>query len=312
MRYIIKKLCVLLATLFVVSLLAFFAFQLIPGDPTTGILGTSATPERVAALRAELGLDRPVFLRYFLWLGSFFTGGGRSYSYAQSVSSLLSGKLPITLTLSAMAFVLVAAISLPLGIFLARREGSVLDRVLTAFNQLVMALPPFFAGILLIWLFGLVLKLFTPGNFVPLSQDPAGYFTYLFFAALAIALPRAAMAVKLLRAGLFGEMRKDYIRTAYSRGNSRRSALMRHALKNAVLPMVTFLAMTLGDIVAGSVIAEQVFSIPGVGRLLLASIGNRDYPVVQSIVVLIACIVIGLNFLADLLSRALNPRLREN
>ena len=311
MRYILKKLGVLLVTLLLITALAFLAFQIIPGDPTTKILGTEATAERAEALRRELGLDRNVLLRYLDWLQEALTGDfGISYSYNCPVRELLHGKAGITAALSAMACVLVICISFPLGALLARFEGKKWSRLAVWLNQIVMSVPPFLIGILFTYLFGLVLKWFTPGDFVPFSQNPGQCLTYLFFAALAIALPKSAMTVKMLRGSMLGEMREDYVRTAFSRGNSRKMVLRRHVLRNAMMPAITFLAVALADIVAGSIIIEQVFSVPGLGRLLLASIAGRDYPVVQAIVVLIAAVVLLANFLADILYQRIDPRVR--
>lgn len=292
-------------------MLAFLAFQIIPGDPTTRMLGTQATPERVEALREELGLNEPLPLRYLNWLGDFVTGDfGRSYSYSMTVQELLSGKVGVTAALSLTAFLLVILVSIPLGVLLARFEGGVLDRVMTVINQLAMSVPPFFLGIVFTSVFGVALKLFIPGSFVHFSESPGGFFTYLFFAALAIAIPKIAMTVKLLRSSIISELGKDYVRTAYSRGNSRARALYRHVLRNAIVPVITFLALTLPDIVAGSIIIEQVFAIPGLGRLLLSSISGRDFPVVQAIIVLIALLVVVVNFLADIIYQRIDPRIR--
>lgn len=311
MRYILKKTGAMLLTLLVISLLAFLAFQIIPGDPTTKMLGTEATPERVAALRAQLGLDRPIPVRYWEWLTGFVTGDlGTSYSYSTPVSELISGKVGITACLSAMAFVIVVVTSIPLGFLLAKYEGRWPDRIFSVLNQVVMSVPPFFVGIIFTFVFGLVLNIFTPGDFVHCSADPAGFFTYLLFPALAIALPKSAMTAKMLRSSILSEMRQDYVRTAYSRGNSRHMVLRFHVLRNAFIPVITFLAVTLADIVAGSIIVEQVFAVPGIGRLLLLSISNRDFPVVQSLVVMIACVVVAVNFLADLAYQYIDPRIR--
>ncbi len=301
----------MLVTLLLISLLAFLAFQIIPADPVTKLLGTDYTPERAAALRHELGLDRNVLVRYLDWLAGFVTGDlGVSYSYGMPVSEVMAGKGAVTASLSVMAWLLVIAISIPLGITLARWQGRRLDRVFVAMNQVFMAIPPFFLGILFTYVFGMVLKLFVPGGFVQPEEGLGGFFGYLFFPALAIALPKAAMVTKLLRSSILNQMGQDYVRTAYSRGNSRWSVIRTHVLRNAVLPVVTFVSMTLADIVAGSIIVEQVFALPGLGRLLLASISNRDYPVVQCIVVIIAAVVVFMNYLADVVTQYIDPRIR--
>ena len=300
----------MLLTMLIVSFLAFLAFQVIPGDPTNTILGTDATPEQVAALRAQLGLDRPFFVRYFDWLFSFIRGDfGTSYSYSMPVADMLSGKLGVTLLLAALSFLLTVVVSIPVGILSADRGGW-LDKALTVSGQITMAIPPFVIGILLTYLFGLILHWFTPGEFIAPSVDFGGSVAYLIYPAVAIALPRIAMTVKMLRSGILGELNKDYVRTAHSRGNDRGAILYRHVLRNAVVPTVAFLAMTIADIVAGSVVIEQVFAIPGMGRLLFSSISNRDYPVVQAVIVLMAFWVVLVNFVADLINQRLDPRLR--
>ncbi|MEG0778421.1 MAG: ABC transporter permease [Oscillospiraceae bacterium] len=311
MRYILKKAGIFILTLLIISVLVFFAFQIIPGDPTTRMLGTQATPERVAALRLELGLDEPAVLRYFSWLKGFVTGDfGISYSYNMPVRELLTGKLSITVALSAMSFILVLCMSIPIGILRARFAHSIPDRISMFLNQIIMSIPPFFTGIIFTYVFGLVLKLFTPGNFIPHDVDPSAFWGYMFFPALAIALPKSAMVVKLLRSSMVREMSEDYVRTAYSRGNSRWRVLRTHVMRNAIIPVVTFLAVTLVDIIAGSIIIEQVFAIPGMGRLLLSSITGRDLPVVQTIIMIIAIIVITVNYIADISYKYIDPRIR--
>lgn len=310
MKYAVKKLGMMLLTMLIVSFLAFLAFQVIPGDPTNTILGTDATPEQVEALRAQLGLDRPFFVRYFDWLFSFMQGDfGTSYSYSMPVSEMLSGKLTVTLLLAALSFILTVVVSIPVGILSADRGGW-LDKSLTVMGQITMAVPPFFIGILLTYLFGRILHWFTPGEFISPQSSFWGSVGYLMFPAAAIALPRIAMTVKMLRSGILGELNRDYVRTAHSRGNDRSAILYRHVLRNAVVPTVAFLAMTIADIVAGSVVIEQVFAIPGMGRLLFSSISNRDYPVVQAVIVLMAFWVVLINFIADMINQRLDPRLR--
>ncbi|MEA4894767.1 MAG: ABC transporter permease [Oscillospiraceae bacterium] len=311
MKYILKKMGIFILTLFGISVLVFLAFQIIPGDPTTRMLGTQATPEKVAALREQLGLNEPAILRYIKWLGGFVRGDfGNSYSYSIPVSELLSGKIAITAALTGMSFIMVLAMSLPLGVLLARFAHSIPDRIISVINQIVMSIPAFFIGIIFTYVFGLILKLFTPGDFVSHSADPAKFWGYLVFPALAIALPKSAMVVKLLRSSMVKEMSEDYVRTAYSRGNSRWQVLSRHVMRNAIIPVITFLAVTLVDIIAGSIIIEQVFAIPGLGRLLLASIIGRDLPVVQTIIMIISVAVISVNYIADISYKYIDPRIR--
>lgn len=311
MSYILKKLAVLLVTLLLITFLVFMAFQLIPGDPVSQLLGTEYTAERAEALRAELELDSPVITRYFKWLAGFVTGDlGVSYSYKTPVSELLGGKIAVTALLTALSFALIVVISIPLGLLVSRFQGGIFDRVMVIINQITMSIPPFFVGIIFTCVFGFFFRLFTPGSYVSYTESAAGFWGYIFFPALAIALPKSAMTIKLLRRSIAKELREDYVRTAYSRGNSRASVLRVHVLRNAMIPVVTFLAMTVADVVAGSIIIEQVFAIPGVGRMLLLSISNRDYPVVQSIVVMIAFVVVFMNFLADVANQYIDPRIR--
>lgn len=311
MKTLVKRVLLLIATLLLVTILAFVAFSIIPGDPTSSILGVEATPEQIAALRDRLGLDLPIWQRYLHWLGGLLTGDlGESYNYGMPVAQLLATCVTHTLTLAVLAFVLIVVTALPLGILAARYEGGVVDRVLTILNQITMSVPNFVAGILLVYVFGLVLRLFQPGAIVSPQTGWGPYLWYMLFPALAVALPRSAMTVKMLRGAILSELGQDYIRTAYSKGNSKSSALWRHVLRNAMIPVVTFLAMTVADIMAGSIVVEQVFGIPGLGKMLVTSIGNRDYPVVQAIVVLIATVVVVCNFAADLLYRVMDPRLR--
>ena len=310
MKYWVKKIVSMLITLLIVSFLVFLAFTVIPGDPAVSKLGIQATFERLEALREEMGLNRPFLERYGTWLVQAIRGDfGTSYSYHTPVSAMVLDKLPITLSLTIMAFLLLVIGSIPLGIYTAKHEGGWLDRIILVVNQIIMAVPPFFAGILITYFFGLLLKWFQPGAFVSYGVSVSRFLRYLFFPAAAIAIPKMAMTVKLLRSALIDEAKKDYVHTAYSKGNSKNAVLYFHMLKNAMIPVVTFLAMTLTDMVAGSVIVEQVFSIPGLGRILITSISNRDYPVVEAIIILLAVIVVMVNLLSDILCRRLDPRI---
>ncbi len=310
MKYAGKKVLTMLITLFAVTLFVFFAFHFISGDPATSILGTQGTPERIEALREEMGLNDPVLVQYGRWALGFLKGDmGTSYSYKIPVSEMVTDKIPVTLTLTVLAFFMMILVSVPLGIYTAKHAGGIIDRTIYIINQVIMAFPPFFAGILITLIFGRILKFFTPGGYVSYEKDFIGFVGYMFFPAFAIALPKAAMAVKLLRSSVISESKLDYVRTAYSRGNATKAVLYKHVLKNALIPVITFLGMTLADMIAGSIIIEQVFSIPGLGRILLTSIFNRDYPVVMAVIVCIAMLVLVVNTLVDIIYGLVDPRI---
>ena len=311
MKVLLRKILNLMIALLIVTLLTFLALQVIPGDPVTKMLGADATAAQAAQLRTRLGLDQPVLVRYGRWLLSFLKGDpGMSYSYSMPVAEMLKGKLSVTVILTALSFAMTVFISIPLGILTARSESVRVNHFFLVMDQLFMALPPFFIGILSVYLFGIVLKLFAPGTYVPLSESVAGGLGYLLLPALAMALPRSAMTVKMLRSSIRRQMAEDYVRTARSRGLTDSQILRRHALRGAMVPVVTFLAQSAAEIMTGTIIIEQVFTIPGLGRLLLSSIGSRDFPVVQAIVVMMAVFIILVNFAADLINMAIDPRIR--
>lgn len=311
MKQVFKKILSMFITLLIVSIVVFAAFEIIPGDPAISKLGSNATPESVARLRAEMGLDRPFLVRYLSWAADMFKGNmGISYSYNMKVSSIIVDKLPITLVMTVISMILTLVISVPVAIFLAKYAKSGIDRTGHIMNQVLMAVPSFFLGILMTWLFGMVFKWFRPGGFISYKKDVAGFIGYLFWPSLAIAIPKCAMSIKLLRSAILSEADKEYVRTAYSRGNSTMEVLYRHVLKNALVPLITFWGMTVADMIAGSIVIEQVFNIPGLGRMLLTSISNRDYPVVEAVIVLIALVVVVMNFIVDMICRKVDPRIK--
>ncbi len=310
-KYLLKRILMLLITMILVSFLTFLAFELISGDPARNMLGTSASAAQVAALQHELGLDQPFFVRYFNWLGGFFSGNlGMSYGYRQPVWDLISSKLGITLLLSMMSFILIVIISIPLGVFSYQWTGGPFEWLRTAFNQFCMAVPPFFTGILVSWVFGITLHAFIPGDFPDLHKDLGGAMVHLFFGAICLSIPRIAMTVRMMRSTVVGEMNKAYVRTAISRGNDRRGVLRTHVLKNSLVSVITFLGQTLAEIIGAGIVVEQVLGIPGLGRFLVLSISHRDYPVVQAIVVILAFWVVLAGTIADLLNQYIDPRLR--
>ncbi|MBR0173642.1 MAG: ABC transporter permease [Lachnospiraceae bacterium] len=301
----------MLVTLFAVSLLVFVAFSLIPGDPALRRLGTEGTPAQLQALREEMGLNAPLPERYFRWARGFLTGDmGTSYSNAYPVSELIGGKIPVTVALALIALVITILISFPLGVYCAKYEGFLIDRIVLVLNQVVMSIPPFFSGVLLSALFGKVLRWFTPGAYVHYTDSVTGFLGYMLLPAFCVALPKAAMTTKLLRSSMLDEASKDYTRTAYSRGNTVNRVMYAHLLRNAMIPVVTFLGMSLADMVAGSIVVETIFSIPGISNTLITSISNRDYPVVQAVIVGVAMTVMIINLAVDLIYRILDPRLK--
>ena len=314
MKYFIKKLVTLIITLLLISLLTFTAFSVIPGDAALARLGDDATEEQIEAFREEMGLNDPLPVRYVDWLSGAVRGdfGASCYYDNMTVGELLSDRLPVTVMLAVISLLMILICSVPLGLLCARGAGGVLDHAVNQILQTVMAVPSFFLGILLTYAFGLVLHWFQPGQFVEPSESFFGAASYLVFPALAVALPKIAMVVKFLRNAVLSELSKDYVRTAKSRGNSSRRILYVHVLKNAMIPVITFTAMVVAEILAGSIIVEQVFSVPGVGRLLISSIFNRDYPVVQAIVMYITLVVVAVNFLVDFMYQLLDPRVRTS
>ena len=311
LKYVLRRIVTLVLTMIMVSFLSFAAFHLISGDPAVVILGTSATPERLEALRRSMGLDQPFLIQYFRWLAGFFTGNlGISYSYQQPVAALIMPKLQVTFCMVMLSFAVIIICSFPIGLFSSRIAGSRLDWLHTTFNQLCMAVPAFFLSILVTYVFGIALKWFRPGAFPDLAKNPVGAMHYLFYAAVCIAIPRIAMCVRMMRSTIIGEMEKNYVRTAISRGNDRGRVLRRHVLKNSLVPTITLLGQTMAEIVSGGIVVEQVFGIPGMGRFLVLSISNKDYPVVQALVVILAFWVIMAGTVADLLNQTVDTRLR--
>ncbi len=310
MKYIGKKLSTTLITLLCISFLVYLAFDVIPGDAALAALGTDATPESLEALREQLGLNRPFLQRYVAWLFDFIRGDfGMSYKYQMPVAEMIGSKLPITIIMAVISFFIMIAISLPVGIYTAKHSGKLTDRLIMAVNQVMMSVPHFFMGIMITYLFGLILKLFTPGGFVSYETDFGGFLAYIIFPCIAIAIPKIAMSVKMLRSSCIEEAKKDYVRTAYSKGNNTDKVLYRHVLRNAMIPVITMWGMTLADMLVGSIVIEQVFNIPGIGRILLTSISYRDYPVVETIIVLIAFVVIVTNFFVDVIYQLIDPRI---
>ena len=312
MGFILRRLWIGVLTLFLVSILSFAAFRLIPGDAALLSLGTEATEGQLTTLRAEMGLDRSFPRQYVLWLRNFLSGNlGYSARFrGASISEMIMERLSVTFNLAGLSFIFILLIAVPVSLLSVKKEHSAADRVVTTLTAMGISVPGFFLGILFIWIFGLILRLFIPGAYVSFEENRAAFYAYLVFPALTIAIPNAALLIKFLRASIFREFRGDYTRTARGKGADQNHVLCRHVLKNACLPAVTLLGMICAEIFSGSIVVEQVFGIPGIGRLLIASITARDYPMIGAIMTHIAFIVILANTLADIALQIIDPRIR--
>ncbi len=311
MRYFVKKFGIMLLTLFVISIVTFWLFHIVPGDPAAMMLGTSASQEQLDDLREELGLNRPLVEQYADWVtGAVHGDFGKSIMYRKPVARLLKGKLSVTLILGAMSLALVILIGIPLGVFTAGRKHAISEQLLNIVNILGISIPGFFLSILLIWVFGLVLHWFAPGRFVTLARNPAKFFQFMIFPAIAIAIPQTCVLSKYIRTAVIEEVRSDYVRTARSKGSTKFRIMYVHVLKNAIISVVPLIGMIVSGIFSGSIVIEQVFGIPGIGRLLIASVTSRDYPTVQTLVMYIAILILVVNFIVDILIQILDPRIR--
>ena len=271
MQTIVKKLFSLILTVLVISFLTFVIFSIIPGNAALAKLGVDATAEQIAALEEKLQLNDPLFIRYGRWLFGAVQGDfGESLQYSgMSVAELLGSRLPVTLVLAGLSLLLILTLSVPIALLCVKFRDRLLDRIMTVLGQVMMAVPAFFLGILITYIFGLLLHAFRPGAYEGLSVQ------YLIFPALSIAIPKIAMTVRFLKSSVRGELSQDYVRTARAHGASEDQVLQNHVLKNALIPVITFVALVIGEILAGSIVAEQVFSVPGLGRLLISSISAR-------------------------------------
>lgn len=309
--YLIKRLIVLILTLFLVSLVIFVVVRIIPGDPAQIILGLQATPEAVAALREELGLDRPLAIQYLSWIGALVRGDmGQSINYGVPIAGLVIQRLAVTGPLTLMAVLFSVAISIPMGIYASTHQNRPGDYGVMIFSQVGLAIPAFWAGLLLILFFAVHLHWFASGGFPGWSESFWGSIKSLLLPAVALGLIRAAVLARLTRSSLLEVLREDYIQTARSKGLKEGVVIYKHAFRNAVIPVLTILGLQIGQLMAGAIIIEQVFFLPGLGRLVYLAINQRDLPVVQAIVLFIAGVIVIVNFLVDLTYAFLDPRIR--
>ena len=309
--YLIKKIVTLGILLLLVSWVVFAVLFILPGDPAQIILGINATPETLANLRSELGLDQPFWAQYLQWIGRTLNGSGsRSIHYDVPVFDLILSRLAVTGPLACLAMVIAVVISLPLGIFAARHQNRTGDISVMTFTQLGLATPEFWLGILLILFFSIKLGMFPAGGFPGWSADFWKSFRSLLLPALALGVVRASILTRVTRSAVLDVMQEDYIRTARAKGLRERSVLYVHALRNAFIPVLTILGLQMGQLLAGAIIIENVFYLPGLGRLVFQAIGQRDLPVVREIVLFMAAAVVIIHFLVDMAYTLIDPRIR--
>ncbi|MDI6836891.1 ABC transporter permease [Ciceribacter thiooxidans] len=309
---LMRRVVALLLTLLAVSVLVFAVMDVLPGDPAAVMLGTSASPDTLAALRHELGLDQPLLLRYFVWLASAARGDfGTSYVYGVPVSELLAERLAVTLPLAAIAVVLSVAIALPLGALSAARRSSAFDHAVGVLSQLFIAVPGFWVALLLILLFSVRLRVMPSGGFPGWESGLGAALKSLVLPAVALALPQAGVLTRVTRSAVLEVLNEDYVRTARAKGLPQRVALWRHAVPNAMVPVVTVLGLQFTFLVAGAILVENLFNLPGLGRLAYQALMQRDVVVLQDVVLFFAGLVVIVNFLVDLSYLFLDPRLRE-
>lgn len=311
LRLVLARLVGLALTLAAVSVAIFLVLDVLPGDPAAIMLGTSAREDTLAALRAELGLDRPAPARYLGWVSGLATGDlGTSTTYHVPVAGLVAERLAVTLPLALLALALVAALALPLGLAAAARRGRWTDRLVMVFSQLGVALPNFWIGLLLILAFATGLRWFPAGGFPGWGAGPAAALHALVLPAIALALPQAAVLARVTRSSALDVVGQDFVRTARAKGLDPGTVLRRHVAPNALIPVLTILGLQFSFLVAGAVLVENVFNLPGLGRLAYQALAQRDLPVIRTVVLLLAALVIAVNGLVDLLQLLVDPRLR--
>lgn len=311
LRYVTKRLGSLCLSLIVASLVIFACIEIVPGDSASFMLGINAQPDTIQALRVELGLDQSLAQRYLDWVGGLLGGDmGMSYTYRTPVSDIVSDRLQVSLPLALYALTLTVVVAFPVGILAAARRGSVTDITVMGATQLGVAIPNFWFAILMVILFAINLRWFSAGGFPGWDAGIFSSMKALTLPAIALALPQASILARVMRSSLLDTLSEDYIRTARAKGLTSRQVLWRHALRNAMIPVLTIIGLQFAFLLAGAIIIENVFFLPGLGRLVFQAITQRDLIVVESVVMLLVFAVILVNFLVDVAYAWVDPRLR--
>jgi peptide/nickel transport system permease protein len=309
--YLIRRFASALISVFLAALLVFVALLAVPGDPAEIILGLNASPSALAALREQLGLNVPPVPRFLGWLAGVVRGDfGDSLNYRRPVTELLAGRLQVSIPLAVGAMVIACLIAIPLGTLAALRQGSWLDPLIVSLAQLGEAVPSFWLGLMFILLFSVELGWLPAGGFTPWERSTWGAVRSLALPALALGLGQAAVITRMTRASMLDVLRQDYIRTASAKGLPQRRVVLVHTLRNALVTIVTIIGLSMAQLLVGAIVIEQVFALPGLGRLALTAIGTRDFPLLQAEVLLYASAIVALSFVVDVLYGVLDPRIR--
>jgi len=310
-QYILRRVVLLVPTLIGMSVAIFGLMHLLPGDPAIAIIGPEATQDQIEQIHREYGLDQPLVIQYFCWIRRLISGDlGRSIVFRDSVSRILLRALPVTVELAASALIIALFISIPVGIVSALKRETLLDNVIRTLSFVGACIPNFWLGIMLILLFGVRLQVLPIYGYVSISRDLLGNITHMILPATTLGTSIAAFQVRITRSCVLEVMNADYIRTAHAKGLSERKVIYVHTLKNAMITILTVVGLQLGALLGGSVLTETVFALPGLGKLVVDSVGYRDYQVVQGVVTVYALMFAVVNLLVDLLYGYLDPRIR--
>jgi peptide/nickel transport system permease protein len=311
--FLFKRFITLIATLVGASVVVFLVLEILPGNAAQILMGPDASPEAVQALAAKLGIDRPPLERYFHWVGGMLTGDlGLSYAYGSPVSELVAERLTLTVPLALLAMVFTSVIALAAGIFAAARHNKLGDVSVMGLSQIGIAIPNFWFAILLILLFSVYLKWFSAGGFPGWDEGLLPGLKALLLPAISLAVVQSAILTRITRSAVLDVLREDFVRTARAKGVSRAGTLWGHVLRNAMIPVVTIMGLQFAELLAGTIVVESVFYLPGLGRLIFQSISNRDLIVVRNCVMLLAAMVVIVNFVVDLLYAAIDPRVKAS
>ncbi len=297
--------------LILVSLITFGMIHMIPGDPAAVIAGLSATPDQIAQIRHDLGLDEPLLSQLFHWYDNLLHGNlGTSLLLGDPVLQVVIGRLPVTIGLSAYALVITLVIGLVSGVLAALRRNTWVDQAAMVFSMFGISVPNFYLGLLMILLFAVDLGWLPTGGYVALTEDPVGWLTCMTLPAISLALLLTGLLARITRSTMLEVLRQDYVRTARAKGLPRRKVVMKHALANALIPIVTVIGIIVSLLMSGAVVTETLFSLPGIGQLLTQAVLNRDYPTVQGAMLIVTAMMVGVNIAVDILYAFLDPRVR--